>query len=126
MSALYLNSRLVGKPDKSPAAKWQVADPRFASRTEPNFLRCAQRQFEMSIHYVTVSKPLISITGQTVPICYNAFDSSARFLTALSSYACPPGSPSNSPRIFAPQVITFSPTLRLHKSFIRNTYETLP
>jgi hypothetical protein len=127
-AAYRRNSRLVvqAQPDKSPAAKWQVADARFASRTGPNFSRCAQCQFEMPIRYVTASKPLISITGQTVPICYNSFDSSARFLTALCSHACPPGSPSNSARIFSPQAITFSPTLRLHKSFIRNTYKTLP
>jgi hypothetical protein len=37
-------------------------------------------------------------------------------------HARPPGSPSNSSKLFTPPIVTFSPTQRPHKSFIRNTY----
>jgi len=39
-------------------------------------------------------------------------------------YGRPPGSPSNSAKIFPSRTVTFSPTLRPRKSFSRNTYET--
>src|SRR5467141_2786325 len=41
-----------------------------------------------------------------------------------ASYGHPPGSPSNSSKIFPPQTVTFSPTQRPHKSFSCNTYES--
>src|SRR5467141_3684882 len=39
-----------------------------------------------------------------------------------ANHARPPGSPSNSLRIFSPHPVTFSPTLRSRKSFSGNTY----
>ncbi len=39
-----------------------------------------------------------------------------------ANHARPPGSPSNSFKIFSPHPVTFSPILRPHKSFSGNTY----
>ena len=41
-----------------------------------------------------------------------------------ANHALPPGSPSNSSKIFPFQTVTFSPTLRPRKSFIVNTYKS--
>src|SRR5882724_5829293 len=39
-----------------------------------------------------------------------------------ANHARPPGSPSNSSKIFPSPTVTFSPTANSHKSFSRNTY----
>ncbi len=46
------------------------------------------------------------------------------FLTRPANHARPPGSPSNSSKVFPSLPLTFSPTVRLRKSFSRNTYRS--